>query len=47
MATPGHITISESVYQAIRGKMKANTLKIGRRRVKHIKQPVTVYRVTI
>ncbi len=47
IATPGHITISESVYDAIRGKLKARTLRVGSRKVKNIKQPVMVYRVTI
>ena len=47
IATPGHITISESVYDAIRGKIKVRTLRVGSRKVKNIKQPVMVYRVTI
>ena len=47
IATPGQITISESVYDAIRGKVKVHTLRVGRRKVKNIRQPVTVYRVSV
>lgn len=47
IAVPGHLNISESVYDAIRGRLKIRTFNLGSRKVKNIKQPITVFRVTI
>jgi class 3 adenylate cyclase len=47
IADPGHVTISESVYDAIRGKIRLRTLRVDSRTVRNIKQPVMVYRGTI
>lgn len=45
-ATPDHILISESVFEAVRRNADVRVAKIGTRKVKNIKQPITMYRVT-
>ena len=46
IAVPGRINISESVYQAIVGKMNIRTITLGLQRVKNIRQSINVYKVT-
>ncbi len=44
--TPDHILISESVFDAVRRSANVKIAKIGTRKVKNIRQPITMYRVT-
>ncbi len=45
-ATPDHIIISGSVFETVREKVKMKIARIGTRKVKNIRQPITMYRVT-
>jgi DNA-binding response OmpR family regulator len=45
-ATPDHILISESVFDAVRRSTNVKMARIGTRKMKNIRQPITVYRVT-
>jgi len=45
-ATPDHILISESVFDAVRRSANVKIARIGTRKVKNIRQPITIYRVT-
>ena len=45
-ATPDHIFISGSVFETVREKVKMKITRIGTRKVKNIRQPITMYRVT-
>lgn len=47
LGSPDHIDISESVLEAVRGKLHVKPVKIGKKRFKNIKQPVSVYRIAI
>jgi len=42
---PGGILVSESVVDAAKGRLRARAVRVGRRRVKNIRQPVTVFRI--
>lgn len=44
---PDHITVSAGVYDALKGRLDAHVRKLGLRRVKNIRQPVTVYQITV
>jgi len=44
-ARPGTISISESVYEAMKGKRDLAVRSLGSKKVKHIKRPLRVYRV--
>ena len=45
LAAPGGITVSESIYTAVRGKVAAGFKDMGGQTVKNIEAPVHVYRV--
>ena len=45
-ATPDHLLISESVFDAVRRNANVKIARIGTRKVKNIRQPITMYRVT-
>lgn len=47
LSPAGRVTISDSVYTAIKNKIRLRTVSMGERRVKNIKEPVKVYRVTV
>ena len=47
IAVPGHINVSEGVFDVIKGRLKITTMNLGSRRVKNIKQPITVYRLSV
>jgi len=46
-AKESEIWMSESVYLAVRGKAKFNFTKVGLRNFKNIKEPITIYSITI
>jgi DNA-binding response OmpR family regulator len=47
MAAPDCIYASESVFQATKGKIDVQATRLGRRRVKNIKESITIYRLTV
>lgn len=47
IATAGRVTISDSVFSAIKNKVNLKVVSLGERRVKNIKQPVKVYKVSV
>ena len=46
-AIASEIWMSESVYLAVRGKTKFNFTKVGLRNFKNIKEPITIYSISI
>lgn len=46
LAKPDTIAVSESVHDAIHGKMTVKVQRMGARHVKNISTPITVYRIT-
>jgi class 3 adenylate cyclase len=46
-AITSEIWMSESVYLAVRGKTKFNFTKVGLRNFKNIKEPITIYSISI
>ncbi len=46
LAKPDTIAVSESVHDAIHGKMTIKVQRVGARHVKNISTPITVYRIT-
>lgn len=47
MAGAGHVNVSEGVFEIIKGRTKIKAVRLGRRKVKNIKQPITVYRLSV
>jgi len=47
IALAGQVNISESVFESIKARLKIKTTKLGTQRVRNIKQPITVYRVSV
>lgn len=47
LASPDHINASESVHEAIRGRLNVKSVRIGKKHFKNIRQPIGVYRITI
>jgi DNA-binding response OmpR family regulator len=47
IAAPGHINVSEGVFDVVKGRTKMKTKSLGSRKVKNIKQPITVYRLSV
>jgi DNA-binding response OmpR family regulator len=47
IAMPGHINVSEGIFDVIKGRTKIRTANLGARKVKNIKQPITVYRLSV
>jgi DNA-binding response OmpR family regulator len=45
-ATPDHILVSQSVYEIVCGRAKATMTKVGTRKVKNIRQALTLYRLS-
>ncbi len=45
-AKESEVWMSESVYLAVRGKIKFNFNKVGLRNFKNIKEPITVYSIS-
>ena len=41
----GSLAVSEAFYEAVKGKFRFKGVKVGRRKLKNIKRPVTVYRI--
>ncbi|MFQ5798414.1 MAG: response regulator [Bacteroidota bacterium] len=46
-STAGRVSISDSVFNAIKNKIHVKTASLGERRIKNIKQPVKVYRLSV
>lgn len=46
-APPGGIAISQMVHDVVKNKMPLHLVRLGPRRLKNIKEPVTVYRVLL
>jgi len=42
----GSITVSEAFFEAVKGKVQFKGIRVGKRRLKNIRRPVTVYRIT-
>jgi DNA-binding response OmpR family regulator len=47
LAVPGKINISSGVFESVKGRLSLHSRRLGSRRVKNIKQPVTIYRVSV
>jgi len=47
LASPGGVTVSESVRSAVRGRVEATFIDIGEQAVKHIPHPVRAYAVQV
>jgi DNA-binding response OmpR family regulator len=43
ISRPGCVTISQSVYESIKGRVKVPITKVGQKKVKNIRQPVMIY----
>ena len=46
LAEGGRVNISDSVFNAVRNKLDVNAVSLGLRRIKNIRQPVRVYKVS-
>lgn len=46
-ARADHMVVSESVVEAIKGKLSTRLTHLGKRQVKNIKQPIVIYSITI
>jgi class 3 adenylate cyclase len=40
------LAVSEAFYEAVKGKLGFKGMKVGKRKLKNIRRPVTVYRIT-
>ncbi len=47
ISKPDHVTISESVYGSMKGKMSGHAKRLGTKELKNIKQPMVVYSITV
>ncbi|MGB6649039.1 MAG: response regulator [Bacteroidota bacterium] len=43
----GSLAVSEAFFEAVKGKLRFKGIKLGKRKLKNIRRPVTVYRITM